>query len=199
MTFVNQAAFSDPSSRNSALGVDLRASTAIIDPKGQVLAYAQTGGMMNPARFELHPGDIVFRFGSTAAQIQGVAKGSWWIERREFEKLFNFAQAWGIAVGMAMRALCLVPPEWNEATLLVRGRVTDPLMAWRGLANSVVTPAANGGRAISMSHQNHIGARRVYQLFVPGLATLPRITPGIRVEQDYPLDARDSRRGFVYT
>ena len=198
MTFVNQAAFNDPNSRRMAMGVDFRTSKAITDPKGQVLAYAQTGGMMNPTRFEMHPGTIVFRFGSAAARVEGVRKGAWWIEKREFEKLLSFAQVWGIGVGMAMRALCLVPPEWSEATLLIRARVTDPLLAWRGLADSVVTPGP-AGRVVSMPHHNEISARRLYQLFVPGMADLPGIKPGLRVEQDYPLDARESLRGFIYT
>jgi hypothetical protein len=199
MSFVNQAAFNDPGSRQIAMGVDLRASTAITHPSGRVLIYAQTGGMINPTRYELQPGALVFRFGKTSAGVKGVAKGGWWIEKPEFEKLVAFAQVWDIAIGMAMRALCLVPPEWSDATLLVRARVTESLLAWRGLANSVVTPAATGGPMVRMPHQNENSERRLHQLFVPGLAGLPEILPGLRVEQEYPLDARESIRGFIYT
>jgi hypothetical protein len=199
MSFVNQAAFNDPRSYQMAMGVDLRTSRAITDPRGRVLVYAQTGGMMNPARYELQPGAIVFRFGNASARAEGVAKGGWWIEKPEFEKLLAFAQVWDIAIGMAMRALCLVPPEWSEATLLVRARVTEPLLAWRGLANSVVTPAATGGPMVRMPHQNENSERRLHQLFVPGLAALPQIMPGLHIEQEYPLDARESIRGFIYT
>jgi hypothetical protein len=38
-----------------ACGVDFRTRNAIADSKGQVLANAQTGGIMSTARFELHP------------------------------------------------------------------------------------------------------------------------------------------------
>ena len=199
MSFANQTAFNDPGSRQMAMGLDLRTSTAITDPSGRVLIYAQTGGMINPARYELRPGAIVFRFGKASAGAESIAKGSWWIERPEFEKLFAFAQVWHIAIGMAMRALCLVPPEWSDATLLVRARVTDPLLAWRGLANSVITPAATGGPMVRISHQNENSERRLHQVFVPGLAALPQITPGLRVEQEYPLDVSESVRGFIYT
>src|SRR5262252_4451413 len=131
MSFVNQAAFNDPRSYQMAMGVDLRTSSAITGPTGRVLIHAQTGGMVNPTRCELQPGAIVLRFGNASARAEGVAKGGWWLEKPEFDKLFAFAQVWDIAIGMAMRALCLVPPEWSEATLLIRARVTEPLLAWR--------------------------------------------------------------------
>ena len=198
MSFINYAAFNDPRSRQMAMGVDLRPSKAITDPKGQVLVYAQTGGILNPSRYELHPGTIVFRFGTISAGVENVAKGGWWVENPEFEKLFAFAQKWDISIGMAMRSLCLVPPEWSGVTLLVRARVTDPLLAWRGLANSVVTPATDAGPMVRMAHQNDNSERRLNQLFVPGLAALPQTTPGLRVEQVYSLDASESMRGFLY-
>jgi hypothetical protein len=94
-----------------------------------------------------------------------------------------------------MRALCLVPPEWSDVTLLVRARVIDALLAWRGLANSVATPAAAGGSTITMPHQNDTSERRINQLFVLGLAALPQTSPGLCVEQEYPLVARESLRG----
>jgi hypothetical protein len=199
MSFFNQAAFNDPRSRQMAMGVDLRPGKAITDAKGRVLIYVQTGGMINPSRYELNPGTIVYRFGTARARAEGVAKGGWWVEKPEFEKLFGFAQAWNVAIGMAMRALCLVPPEWSDATLLVRARVMDPLLAWRGLANSVVTPATASGPVVRMPHQNDISERRLHQLFVPGLAALPQTGQGLRVEQEYPLDAGESLRGFIYT
>jgi len=194
MSFVNYAAFNDPSSRKMAMGVDLRTKNAFVDLKGRVLIYAQTGGMLNPSRYELHPGTMVFRFGAESAGWENVAKGSWWVEKPEFEKLLAFAQEFDISIGMAVRSLCLVPPEWSALTLLVRARVTEPLLAWRGLANSVVTPAADGGPMVRMPHQNDISGRRLNQLFVPGLGQ----RGGLSVENTYPLDARGSKRGFIY-
>ena len=196
MAFANQAAFNDFRSRLAAQGADLQQKNAITDAQGNILAYAQTGGMMAPTRFEVPVGSKLFRFGNRAAGPLKVASGGWWIEEREFEKLFSFAQVWELSIGMAMRMLCLVPPEWSDATLLVRARAVQPLLAWRGLGNSVVTPARGGGEAVRMPHQNDIDARRVNQLYVPGLADLPR--PALAVEQDYPLDQKDGVRGFIY-
>jgi hypothetical protein len=196
--FLNQRAFDDPASRKVATGVDLRARNAVVDSKGKVLFYAQTGGILDPRRFELMPGDHVYRFGTASAGALKVAKGGWWIEKKAFETLLNFAQVWSIGVGMAMRTLCLVPPEWSDATLLIRGRVSDPLLAWRGLANAVVTPAADGGPPVRMPTQNEISERRLNQLYVPGLGELGSLNPGIRIEQDYPLSKGEGVRGFLY-
>jgi hypothetical protein len=195
--YANQTAFDQPDSRRMALGVDLRPANAITDAQGRVLAHKQTGGMLSPTRHVLNTGDALFRFGSRTAGPVKVAGGAWWMDQAAFDQLFRFAQVWELSVGMAMRILCLVPPEWSDATLLIRARVAQPLLAWRGLANSVVTPAAGGG-SVKMPHQNDIAARRLHQLFVPGLAALPADRPGVRVEQDYPLDEAAGKRGFIY-
>lgn len=196
MSFANLQAFNDPKSLLAANGIDFRPSTAITDEHGNVLAYAKTGGMLAPLRHELAIGSKLYRFGTQAAGALRVAGGGWWIEQREFDQLFRFAQVWDLSIGMAMRMLCLVPPEWSDATLLIRARVVRPLLAWRGLGNSVVTPAKGGGEPVRMPHQNDIDARRVHQLYIPGLADLS--PPALTVEQDYPLDAAASKQGFIY-
>ena len=53
-TFANATAFHDPKSLLRAMGSDLSAARAIVDARGQALAYARTGGMISPTRFELH-------------------------------------------------------------------------------------------------------------------------------------------------
>ena len=154
--------------------------------------------MISPKRFELTPKSTIYRFGSARRTAQEVAKGGWWIERREFEQLLNFANTHGIFVGLAMRLLCLVPPEWSDASLLIRGRVVRSLVAWRGLANSVVTPMKSGSGCVRMPHQNEISARRIHQLFIPGLNDLKSLEPAISVEQVFHLDPREGARGFLY-
>jgi hypothetical protein len=198
MNFRNQQAFNDPKSRLAAVGADLRSSKAVTDARGRVLFYAQTGGMLSPTRCELAPGSKLFRFGTKAAGVARVQAGGWWLEQDAFNRLFGFAQAWDLSIGVAMRMLCLVPPEWSDATLLIRVRVTDALLAWRGLANSVVTPATGGGVLVRMPHQNDIAARRVHQLYIPGLGDRADGLPPLMVEQEYPLDANASRAGFLY-
>jgi hypothetical protein len=198
INFANRAAFDDPKSRMLALGIDVSAARAIVDHRGAILAYARTGGMINPERWELRPGSTIYRFGGTGRSAQDVAKGGWWVERREFEQLVSFANTHGLFIGMAMRLLCLVPPEWSDASLLVRARVSRGLLAWRGLANTVVTPMKDGVGTVRLPHQNEIAARRLHQLFVPGLGSLNPLEPAISVEHAFHLDPSESARGFLY-
>lgn len=196
--FANAAAFSAPRSMLQAMGADLSSTRAIVDAQGHVLAYARTGGMIDPQRHELHARDTIYRFGSSARSTRAVAVGGWWLQRQEFELLLRFANTHHIFLGLAMRLLCLVPPEWSDAGVLVRARVARPLLAWRGLANSVVTPAGDGRGAVRMPHQNEISARRVHQLYIPGLADIGTLDPAISVEQDFHLDPRQASQGFLY-
>lgn len=207
--FANASAFQDPRSRLQALGADLSGQRALVDAQGQVVAYARTGGMLSPARCELPLRQTLYRFGGGAAPARDVATGGWWLHRNEFEQLVRFANGHGIYLGLAMRMLCLVPPEWSDAGQLIRARVVRPLLAWRGLANTVVTPMTNAGalpaagRAatggmVRMPHQNEIASRRLHQLFIPGLRELSPDNPALSVEQAFRLDPRQAQQGFLY-
>ena len=67
-----------------------------------------------------------------------------------------------------------------------------------GLANTVVTPAGDGGGVVRMPHQNELSARRVRQLYLPGLNERGAVEPLISVEHVFHLDPADSARGFLY-
>lgn len=196
--FANAAAFDDPRSALQAMGTNLSENSAIVDAHGRVLAYARTGGIIEKTRLELNPNETIYRFGSSAKSTTEVARGGWWIQKREFEKLLQFANSHGLFVGLAMRLLCLVPPEWSDAGLLVRARVVQSLLAWRGLANSVITPIASGSGVFRMPHQNDISARRIHQIFIPGLGDARFSEPPISVENVYHLDPNQSTQGFLY-
>src|SRR3569833_309821 len=183
MAFRNAAAFNNPSSRMLASGMDLRKSSAIVDHRGNVLAYAHTGGIIAPTRFEVAPGVKLYRFGNVTAGVRRVAGGSWWLEQDALEKLVSFAQVHELSVGVALRYLSLVPPEWSDVTLLIRARPNVPLLAWRGLANSVEAKANDSEPTTKKKQQNKKAAHRNHQLFIPGL------DPGaLSIEQDFALD-----------
>jgi hypothetical protein len=194
--FANRAAFEESRSRLIAIGTDLSPARAIVDASGNVLAHARTGGMLDPERYELETGSTIYRFGGSKAP-KDVVKGSWWIEKREFQLLVNFAISNDIYVGLAMRVLCLVPPEWSDATVLLRGRVEQDLLAWRGLGNSVVTPMKGHKGIVRLPHQNEISARRLHQLYIPGLAGLGG-QPTVSIEDVRHLALRESTLGFLY-
>ncbi len=196
-TYANEAAFEDTRSRLVAIGTDLSPERAIVDAHGAVLAHARTGGMIDPKPHVLKRGDTIFRFGS-ARGAREVAKGGWWIDKREFQQLVNFAISHDIYLGLAMRVLCLVPPEWSKADVLVRARVEQPLRAWRGLGNSVVTPMKGGKGTVRLPHQNEISARRLHQLYVPGLAEHAGLEAPLAIEDVRHLGEQDSLLGFLY-
>jgi hypothetical protein len=196
--FANEAEFDRPASRAAATGINLSPALAIVDPQGRVLAQARTGGMIDPQRYTLWNGTRLFRFGRSKQLPQEVACGNWWLEAREFERLVSFANAHGIYLGLAMRLLCLVPPEWSDATQLVRARAARNLLAWRGLANTVVTPIAGGLGTLRLPHPNEISERRLHQLYIPGLAEQSPIEPAIAVERAFALDPKTSVEGFLY-
>ena len=197
-TFANRVAFEDPKSRAKALGFDLDSRRAIVDPGGRVLAYAQTGGMSAPSRYELLPAVDIYRFGSAERGTLRVAAGQWWVERPEFEKLRAFAQTHDLGVGMAMRLLGLVPPEWSDMTLLVRARVREPLLALRGLAQSVTVAKDDGGAPVRLPDQNQISARRMHQLFIPGLDEDDLARRALAIEGEFRLSKQEGLRGFLY-
>lgn len=194
----NRAAFEQARSRRVAIGTDLSPARAIVDAGGAVLAHARTGGMIDPERHLLNTGSTIYRFGGGRAPPRDVAKGGWWLEKREFQQLVNFAISHDIHLGLAMRVLCLVPPEWSDASLLVRARVVHDLLAWRGLGNSVVTPAKGRKGVVRLPHQNQISARRLHQLYIPGLADLDGLQSAVSIEDVRHLDPRESSLGFLY-
>ena len=193
--YANQSAFDSPDSFRMATGVDLRNSKAVVDLKGNVLAYAQTGGMISPMKYAPQIGTAIFRFVKTGVTASEATEGQWWVEERDFKKLVSFANAHDLLTGMAFRLLCLVPPEWSDLVLLVRCRVRRPILAWRGLGNSVITPREGGG-IVNLPHQNEIAGRRLYQLFVPGLAKVGRVV--LMLEREFVLDRRASAQGWLY-
>jgi hypothetical protein len=196
--FANQKAFDQPASRMAATGINLSPNRAIVDAQGRVLAHAQTGGMMGPQRHAVSMGTRLFRFGSSRQTPREVAHGSWWLEAREFERLVSFANAHRIYLGLAMRLLCLVPPEWSDATQLVRAHAAASLLAWRGLANTVVAPIAGGLGTLRLPHANEISERRLHQLYIPGLSEASPLTPSISIERVFALDPKSSVEGFLY-
>ena len=194
-TFVNAQEFDQTKSRGMAMGVDFSDRNAIVDSHGNVLAYAQTGGVLSPARRELNSGDVLFRFGGAGVPVARIAGGAWWVERDQLDKLLSFANAHGLALPAAVRILCLVPPEWSDLGTLIRARVRKPLLAWRGLGNSVLVRKTDGLGDVKLPEANEIAARRLYQLWIPGLS---KYTDAVAVEQSWAFSADAGMRGWLY-
>jgi hypothetical protein len=170
LEFLNQAAFDDLSSYELATGQDLNAKTSFTDASGKILFRAQTGGIIAPERFEIDEGETLHRFTDGKKDPVAAMAGGWWVERQAFDRIIRFAQLNELTDPMAARILLGVPPEWQDMGTMVRVQVRRPILAWRGLANSVITPHREGGPMVRMLHQNANSERRLNQLFIPGMS-----------------------------
>ena len=197
--FLNQRAFDDPQNWMRAEGVDTDPGKAFVSTNGKALFYARTGGMMKPERCELVPGDTLYRLGASGAEVPQLMAGSWWVAKAEFSKLLSFAQQQGLGVGMAVRALCLVPPQWSDMGQLIRVSVRRPLLAMRGLGQSVSVDAADGLGRVEMQHQNHNPARRLHHLFIPGLREPGLADSALSFGNVFALDPKEGMRGWIYS
>lgn len=195
--FLNQQYFDEQLSRQLASGVDSRPQSAVRDSKGQILFQLQTGGMMSPVKTELRTGSALMRFASGAIAPDIAMAGGWWIEQASFDRILRFSQVHDVPLILAARILCGVPPEWSDMRQLVRVRLRHELLAWRGLANSVIVPYPAGGPAVKLLHQNSLSERRLPQLFIPGLDRMP-IMEVFQFERVDRFNEMDSKRGWLY-
>lgn len=191
MRFENQQSFDNPQSWLRATGRD--PSRPVISTNGVALFYVKNGGMMSPSRYELPPDTVLYRFGAAAASVDDLKSGAWWIERRELDKLLSFGSQHGISVGMAARSLCLIPPGWSDLGQLISVRARLPLLGMRGLADSV-----HNVDGANMPHPNTNPARRLHQIFIPGLYQSGLADLVFSVINVYSLDVNESMRGWLY-
>ena len=204
MSFINQLAFDDPTCFQLATGQNMGARGAVTDGQGNVLFRLQTGGIIAPQKRELAAGDVIYRFDSTRkGNARAAMNGGWWVERDQFDRVIRFAQINQLSDPMAARILLGVPPEWNEMNLLVKCRLKEPLLAWRGLANSVFAPHPGGGPQVVMLHQNANSERRLHQLFIPGLSPQSRggsvTAAALTFENEWTFSIAEAKRGWLYT
>ena len=101
------------------------------------------------------------------------------------------------------RPLCfdddaLIPPELSDMTRLVRVQVYRPLLAWSGLGNSVVTDAGDGLGSVRLPAQNHNPARRLKQLYIPGLWKPGAAQAALTYGSDFTFTKDEGLRGFLY-
>ena len=201
--FVNSAEFTKTNARQQAMGIDTR-KALLIDQFGKTLLHPKTGGMISPQEHQLKTGSIIWRFANDHLDPQRAILGGWWVETSEFQKLCSFAQQKNVHVAMAARILCCVPPEWSEMGLLIRARVDKPLLAYRGLGNNVSTEHPDGLATVNMQAHNHIAARRLHQLFIPGLAqnaskTPAQVIPGaLGLERTWKITKEQANGGWIY-
>lgn len=175
------------------------AGGAILSTNGTVLMDVTNGGILSPTRYELEEGTEIFRFGHSKAKVNGIKTGLWWVERPEFNKLTAFSQQTGVSLGAAVRILCMVPPDWSDLGTLIRCRVDRPLLALRGLGKPAFVSSDDDAvpNAQIRSHNDN-PARRLHQLFVPGLNRNNRADRALSITQVLTFSPEEQTRGFLY-
>ncbi len=201
MTYLNQAAFDQETSYRSAIGEDLSSRGAFLDLQGNVLFRKQTGGIIDIRLRAIEPGETLFRFTGSDRDVLSAMTGAWWVPKEEFDRVVRFAQVNELTDSMAARILLGVPPEWQDMRRLVKVRTIAPLLAYGGLANTVIIPHPDGGPDVVMVHQNANAERRIRQLFIPGLRGDWHESLASRVfqfEGDWLFTRSEAVRGWLY-
>ena len=202
MDAVNARAFARPGMLQRALG---HGSPGLI---GGQKRSGKTGGITHHKVVTLAPGTLIVRFGQKRAfnefkrggkteripvpvnahgLFAGVIAGEWWLEEEEFDAVETYAHEQRISLGNAVRALCVVPPEWSDLDMIVEARLKSPLMAYRGSPN----PGHAGGRMQKPMRDNH--NRLVKQLFIPGLGNPDVVHDALMIERQTSINARISK------
>jgi hypothetical protein len=174
---INEEDFANPISRRLAMGESLGEKDQLwLDPLGREKLARATGGILNPARYEIAKGTRIYRFASVTDGPERTMSGGWWVARPELDHMINFASREGKTLGYVVRLLCCVPPEWGSAlNFIVAVRTTGLVAAWRGLANTAAAefklepgmPRAAAGTTLIFA-QNRSSDTRVNQLYIPG-------------------------------
>ena len=197
MSYMNQTAFDDPTNWLRAENASGDQSASLLSTTGPVLASPKVGGLLNPKKFVLVEGDELFRFAAKSTAGEQAIAGAWWLERAQFEKLLAFTNQHGIGIATAVRVLCLVPSEWSDMGKLMRVTVARPLLAMRGLGDNVSIDKGDGHGRVALGHANDNPARRLYQLFVPGLGEPGTAAQAFAHGKTYDLSVAAGLRGWL--
>ena len=154
MAALNEADFADPTSLLAAMGHSTRPEEQIwLDPSGRTSLAPRTGGMIQPVRYDIKEGSVLYRFGSQLGTPAQTMSGGWWIERRELDQLIRFGEINDRTLGYAVRLLCCVPPEWGTALnlLVAEGRTPEgPRIYLTILAANLFVLAVPSNRQLSL-------------------------------------------------
>ena len=90
-----------------------------LDPYGRETSPIINGGIIDPHRYDIAEGTILYRFASITDGAEQAMRGSWWLERPELDQLIRYGQMNSKTLGYAVRLLCCVPPEWGSALNLL--------------------------------------------------------------------------------
>lgn len=124
------------------------------------------GGILNPLRVHLRPGQYLYRFASSITPHASRLRGCWWMEYEVVAKIARFVRDQHATPRDAARYFLALPWSWTKVDRLLRARLIEKTDAYRGEGKWAVGNHVRdaGTRFIPPQH-----IRELYQLFIPGM------------------------------
>jgi hypothetical protein len=124
------------------------------------------GGILNPLRVHVRPGQYLYRFASSATQHAFRLRGCWWIEYEVLTRIAKFVRDQHATPRDAARYFLALPWSWTKVDRLVRARLVAEVDAYRGEGKPAtgIHERDAGTRFIPPQHVHEL-----YQLFIPGM------------------------------
>jgi hypothetical protein len=126
------------------------------------------GGILNPLRVHVRPGQYLYRFASSSTPHAFRMRGCWWIEYAVMTKIARFVREQHGTPRDVARYFLALPWSWTKVDRVVRAQLVAKVDAYRGEGK----PAAGGharDAATRFIPPQHI--HELYQLFIPGMET----------------------------
>ncbi len=127
-------------------------------------------GISSPLKVKLPAGHFYFRFVNEAhsSKANQYVAGPWWFEFEQFHKIERFAKQHGYSLGYSARLHAAILYDWSEIKGLIRARLSNPLLAWRGPGKQIRSKVRDPRDQKKMTPMQSV--HQVYQLYIPGLS-----------------------------
>ncbi|MBI5716608.1 MAG: hypothetical protein HZC37_02850 [Burkholderiales bacterium] len=124
------------------------------------------GGIVNPLRVHVRPGQYLYRFANSGKPHAERLRGCWWVEHEVLTKIAKFVRDGHAAPRDAARYFLALPWAWTQVDRLIRARLVEKIDAYRGVGKPAAGDHARdaGTRFIPPQH-----VAELYQLFIPGM------------------------------
>ena len=131
---------------------------------------APSSGMIVKEEIMLSPSHYYYRFAhsmvnGTHQTRERILSGAWWLDADTFNTIKQRSTSSGTHLSSAARNSLAIARRWGgKVDIIVRGLLTGPLLAYRGIGTIQHFDGATGD-----DYQTWMPAYDVYQIYIPGL------------------------------